>query len=339
MKWFRKARPWIGLVMTVAGIVAFFMARSGTARAGQEIALQGSDAPGPSVFTPSVAMAAPAPATAPATSSPPAGAGGTTAGLFEASRNTASCNVPQLTTFLEGTPEKARAWAAAAGVAPSDVNAYLNTLTPAITRVDTRVTDFGLREGKAVPRQVVLQAGTSVLLDRSAFPRVRCSSGNPLAEPRALPAKPRYTGPPWPAFQPANVVVIPSIPQPPVIMLVDRISGAVFGRLMSGAGVIDIDPPAPGAPLVVVEPGQQGTVAGSNWAPGTPLQITFDNPAVALGAANADAAGSFSLLVTVPPQAEPGVHLVTISGAGSSVNQTIYVIPRAVRVNRAGGLG
>jgi hypothetical protein len=76
---------------------------------------------------------------------------------------------------------------------------------------DTRVTNHGFRDARAVPDQAVLQTGTAVLVDRYGVPHVRSACGKPLLPPTAVKSKPVYTGPHRPTFQPAAVVrVVPA---------------------------------------------------------------------------------------------------------------------------------
>jgi hypothetical protein len=78
------------------------------------------------------------------------------------------------------------------------------------------VTNHGFADGTATPRQSVLQAGTSVMVDRYGVPRVRCSCGNPLTEPAPVASLATATsdgtfvvvGQPWQQWNPSAVVVV-----------------------------------------------------------------------------------------------------------------------------------
>ena len=320
-------------VVLLAVAVGIFVARRGDAASADDITLQGSDTPGTQTFTPSIANPAPTPAnatTAPAPSS--AGLVRATAdapGLYGGTRNAANCNTSALVTALQADGSRARAWAEPLEIAPPDIASYVATLTPVITRVDTRVTDYGFGGGKAVARQMILQAGTDVLVDRAGTPRVRCSSGNPLGPPRAITGTPSYEGPRWAGFSPATVVIIAPAPAPVIFVLVDVNTLAVFVRIPGGVVIVDIDRPAAGVGLLVFEAGQPALLSGRNWPPGTAVTVTFDNPAVTLATVNADAAGNLAAPVTIPAAATPGPHAVTFTGGGFAVNQTIYVVPTA----------
>jgi hypothetical protein len=332
----RQLRLVVSGVLLVVGIASFFLSRGGTAEAAQKVVLQPAFSVPHAPFTPSIAAPPPAQLATTATTTPAprtdaaAPTSGSSPGLYGGTRDAPSCDAARLVSYLGANPEKGRLWAEASRIKPTDIRAYVATLTPAVLRLDVSVTDFALAGNRLAARQVVLQAGTAVLLDRAAFPRVRCVSGNPLAEPRPVVKRPRYQGPQWPGFQPTGVVIIR--PAPVVILvLVDIVNGLVFVRIPGSIVIIDIDQPPPGATIAVVPPGGLATVRGQNWPPGTPVTITFDNPAVTLGTATATGDGNVAADVTVPETAAVGVHQVTIAGGGLTAAQPLYVIPRAVR--------
>jgi hypothetical protein len=253
-------------------------------------------------------------------------------GLYAGQRDVPSCKTDQLVSFLQGNPSKASAWASAIKIDPSQIKDFVATLTPALTRVDTRVTEFEFgNNNKPLPKQTILQAGTAVLLDRTAFPRVRCIAGDPLAEPRAVSSTPTYTGPRWAGFSPSTVVVVTPAPQPVAIILIDVTNGSVFVRIPGSLVLIDINLPPTGVAIIIVEPGGPFTVTGVRFPPGAALTVVFDNPAVTLATPTADGAGNFAVQVTAPANAAPGVHQVTTTGGGVSLTQPVYVIPPAVR--------
>jgi len=325
-----------GLLFLTAGVV-FFASRSGSANAG-EIFREPSDRPGPNTFTPSIASPAPATTAPNALTAPaPSQNGLTTAkgdapGLYAGQRDVPSCKPDQLVNYLQTNPSKGQAWASAIGIQQSQIKDFVATLTPAVLRVDSRVTDFQFgSNGKALPKQTILQAGTAVMLDRTAFPRVRCQSGDPLAQPRAVTSTPSYSGPQWTGFSPATVVVIRPAPQPVALVLIDLTTGRTFVRIPGSLVLVDIDQPPTGVAIIIVEPGGPFTVTGVRFPPGAALTVVFDNPPVTLGNPTADGAGNFAIQVTAPADAAPGVHQVTTTGGGVSLTQPVYVIPPAVR--------
>ena len=325
----------LGVALLLLGLALVMITRPSGGAAAGEIFLEASDLPGSATFTPSIAEPPP-PAPAPsATAVPEPSPGGlvrsdaASPGLYGGVRNAPSCRTRELVGALTADPVRARAWAGVVGIAPSDIGAYVDTLTPALLRVDTRVTDWSFARTRAVSRQAILQAGTAVLLDRSVAPRVRCASGNPLGEPQAVSVAPRYSGPRWPAFRPNTVVVVTPAPQPPpVIVLIDINTGLPFSRIPGSIVIIDIDRLGPGIVVAVAEPGGPVTITGARWPPGALLTLVFDNPVVTLGTVTADGAGAFSVVVRVPEGAAPGVHQVRISGGGFALDTPVYVVPR-----------
>ncbi|TXS21828.1 hypothetical protein EAO71_26510 [Streptomyces sp. ms191] len=184
----------------------------------REVFLQPIAAEGPDPFTASTVnpAAAPPPATVPP--DPPASATtapdltvrevtGSTPGLYGGTRSVASCDVERQVALLAEDPATSRAFAEAAGIPESRVASWLRGLTPVQLRADTRVTNHGLRDGRATAFQSVLQSGTAVLVDQYGAPRVRCACGNPLRSPVAVQGAVQ-SGRPWSGYRPDRVVVV-----------------------------------------------------------------------------------------------------------------------------------
>jgi hypothetical protein len=108
------------------------------------------------------------------------------------------------------TDDKARsvAFAEGARIGGSAVPGFLRGLTPVVLRADTRVTAHGYRHGDATSFQSILQAGTAVLVDDRATPRVRCSCGNPLGPAVAMEGAVGRRGNPWHGYRPDHVLLI-----------------------------------------------------------------------------------------------------------------------------------
>lgn len=159
--------------------------------------------------------------------------------LYGGSLDTASCNKEQLIGFLGDHSDKAAAWAAVQGIRPSEIRAYINSLTSVILLRDTRVTNHGFSHGRAMPRQAVLQRGTAVLVDDFGVPRARCYCGNPLGPPRALSA-PVDVGPRWPGYEPTRVIVVVARVEVETFVLVDVDTGERFGRPAGSNGPEDV---------------------------------------------------------------------------------------------------
>lgn len=79
---------------------------------------------------------------------------------------------------------------------------YLYTLTPARLLRDTAVTEHRAG-GPDAGRPAVLEAGTAVLVDRFATPRVRVASGTPLTPLSGGSSAPADPGAEWPGYDPA----------------------------------------------------------------------------------------------------------------------------------------
>lgn len=204
------------VVAAVVLAVVFTRSDGGSTSAGGdgEVFLQAAAKTGPDPFTESTAKDSSAPpvSASPADTSEPAnavrGVDGGAPGLYGGTRNVSSCDVEKQVKALQADPSKNRAFASVAGVQPTEVPAYLRSLTPVQLRMDTRVTNHGYRDGAATSYQAVLQAGTAVLVDSHGVPRTRCACGNPLTPPVAQQTTPKRTGDSWPSYRPSNVVVV-----------------------------------------------------------------------------------------------------------------------------------
>jgi hypothetical protein len=187
-----------------------------------EIVRQPADAHGLNPFTASAAQdSLPADAPAPTASPSPAestlGApalSGALPGLYAGHRGVSGCDVDQLIAGLTADSTKAGAFAGVVGIKPAGIDAYMRTLTPVLLRADTRVTNYGYRDGKAVAFTSVLQAGTAVLASPHGRPRVRCQCGNPLLRPPAAAGTEKYTGPSWSSFAPSRVIAVAPASKP-----------------------------------------------------------------------------------------------------------------------------
>jgi hypothetical protein len=170
-------------------------------------------------------------------------------GLYGGSRSKVLANKDAQLQFLLDNLDKAKAFCAALNadptlkwsggdqVTPDQLAAYFAELTPLLLTRDIRVTNHGYRDGLPTPRQSVLQAGQLVLVDRYGVPRTRCECGNPLIPPIAVSVKPRYTGTPWPAFDPGLVIVIQPAPIfINIFTVIDIETGQTFGRPVGTSG-------------------------------------------------------------------------------------------------------
>jgi hypothetical protein len=101
---------------------------------------------------------------------------------FGGSGSNRVCDRDKLLRFLRRNPEVMREWARVLGVRPTfgAVKRYIAKLHPVTLTRDTQVTNHAYKNGRAVPFQAILQAGTAVLVDKYGTPVVRCFCGNPL---------------------------------------------------------------------------------------------------------------------------------------------------------------
>ncbi len=233
-------------------------------------------------------------------------------GLYGGTRNYASCDKPQLVTFLEQNPAKASAWATTLGIQTTQISQYVSGLTDVILRTDTRVTNHGYVNGVADPIQSVLEAGTAVLVDQYGRPVVKCYCGNPLTPP-VLYSSPVYTGPLWVGFSTTQITIIQqsttiinqfTLYDPSTGMEFTRTPNGPDGRYISPRSTTTTgpQPTSPGStptqppptqttsttaptenPSVSLSPNpvvQGGTVtlSASGFAPGASLQITVNRP-------------------------------------------------------------
>ncbi len=229
-----------------------------------EIFLEPADSEGPESFTGELfltetsttatdappATAAPAgEATGPATVE---GVVGDTPGLYGGTRDNAVCDKAAQLQFLQDHPDKANAfvealngdaalmWSGGTTLGLTQLPDYFAELTPIVLTRDTRVTNHGFRDGRPTSRQVVLQAGTAVLVDRYGVPRARCLCGNPLTTPQPVEAAPVYTGVAWPGFDPTTIVVVNQTTVViDVFVLVDVTIGGEFIRPAGSDGSTD----------------------------------------------------------------------------------------------------
>jgi hypothetical protein len=162
---------------------------------------------------------------------------GTEPGLYGGTRQAASCDPDQLVAFLEDDPDKGAAWADVQGIDPADIGGYVDGLTPLLLPADTRVTNHGFAGSVATPRQSVLQTGTAVMVDELGVPRVRCSCGNPLAEPEPVEGTTSYRGDAWDAFTPDDLAAVAPGDEPvDTFVVLDVESGEEFLRPAGSTG-------------------------------------------------------------------------------------------------------
>lgn len=164
---------------------------------------------------------------------------GTTPGTYGAVVGGEVCDVGVLRNRLAGDEMLARVWGAPLGIAPSDVFAFLDTLTPVVLLADTAVTDHELRGERVAARQAVLERGSAVLVDGYGTPVVRCMSGAPLRAAQRLPDGVRVDGDAWPGFSLDAVRRVPAgVRDVSTFVLVDVATGLPVRRVAGIDGML-----------------------------------------------------------------------------------------------------
>ena len=172
---------------------------------------------------------------------------GDTPGLYGGTRNAASCDATKMVAFLNANPGIAGAWAGVLGIQPTDIDAYVATLTPAVLRSDTAVTNHGLKGRVATRIPAVLQAGTAVLVDAKGRPVVKCACGNPLTAPAT--GRRSYSGPSWSGFAEQDVTEITTAAEAlQELILVDLLTNRTFARPVGNDGDADVPATVPPTP-------------------------------------------------------------------------------------------
>ena len=237
-----------------------------------EVLLEPAMDAGPATFgTPGVAATA---LPVPSSVVVPTGGGITTArgatpGLYGGTGSDLLCDRAQMSAYLMSNPAKAAAWVGALNTDPTlvwsgnlplttvDIPAYLAELTPVYLLNDVRVTNFGFSNGVATPRQSVLQAGTSVLVDTRGVPRARCLCGNPLTAPSTNAGVTSYVGTRWANFSASQLVSILASKRTIVVFtLVDMTTGQPFERPVGTTLVQPVQPTPTPTPTPSPEPTQ-----------------------------------------------------------------------------------
>jgi hypothetical protein len=241
---------------------------------GGELALTAAADPGPNAFMPPAAPPPPT-NTQPPPTLQPQGDGSTVEtvplpgdrdGLYGGTDNNAGVDPDKMVDFLSANPTQAGAfvdalnsdptvyWSGGRRLIVADIRAYLHELTPAVLRLDTRITNHGFDGTHPTNLQSVFQRGTSVLVDAHGVPRVRGLSGSPLTAPDTLKGGPKLVGTPWPDYHPGALARIePTTADIKNFVLVDVVTGLPFNRPVGTTGTGDtphtqpVAPPQPGA--------------------------------------------------------------------------------------------
>jgi hypothetical protein len=333
----RSKRTWLiaslaVLLIAVAGVGVTACHHKAT---GAELVLTAATDPGANAFMPPAASPPPINTQPPPTLQPQ---GDDTAvatqplpgdrdGLYGGTLNNPASDREQMITFLGAHPSQAGAfvdalntdttmyWSGGRPLTVADIPAYLRELTPALLRLDTRVTNHGFDGTHPTTVQSVFQAGNAVLVDPHGVPRVRGLSGNPLTAPVALRGTPNLVGTAWAGYRSgALAAVLAAAAAITNFVLVDVVTGHPFNRPAGTTGTNDTPHTQPVAPPEVAT----SAAATSGQAPQLDIDGTYFEQPVStvpkLGCGSADSQAPVTQTVT-----HQG-NTVTIGGYTGTLN-------------------
>jgi hypothetical protein len=285
----RRLIPLLVIVL-IATIVASTSCSS-KAASGGELELTAAADPGPNAFMPPAAPPPPTDTQPPPTLQPQgddhtvetAPLPGDRDGLYGGTDNNAGIDPDKMVDFLGANPTQADAfvdalnsdptvyWSGGRRLVVADIATYLRELTPAVLRLDTRITNHGFDGAHHTSLQSVFQRGTAVLVDAHGVPRVRGLSGNPLTAPIALKGEPKLVGAPWPGYHPGALArVEPTTADIKNFVLVDVVTGKPFNRPAGTTGAGDTPHTQP-----VGSPGPASTATKAGHDPLSDIDGTY----------------------------------------------------------------
>lgn len=164
---------------------------------------------------------------------------GTTPGTYGGVRSGDVCDATALVSTLISNEVVGAAWSAVHSIDFGEIEQFVGSLTPVVLLRDTLVTDHGFDNGRIHPEQAVMERGTSVFVDRTGTPRVRCISGSPLRRPQPLTDTVVAVGQAWHGFSLNAVADVPSARVATSrFVLVDIRSGRPLLREAGAAGAL-----------------------------------------------------------------------------------------------------
>jgi hypothetical protein len=278
------------LVVVLIGAIGAVPACHSKASGG-ELMLTAAADPGPNAFMPPAASPPPT-STQPPPTLQPQGDGNTVEtaplpgdrdGVYGGIDNNAEVDGDKIADFLTANPAQANSfveslnsdttiyWTGGNHLTVADMPRYLHELTPAVLRLDTRITDHGFDGTHSHARQSVFQAGNAVLVDAHGVPRVRGLSGNPLTAPIQLKGEPKLLGTPWPGYRPGALArVEPTAAAMSNFVLVDVVTGQPFNRPAGSTGTNDTPHTQP-----VASPGPASTATKAGHDPLSDIDGTY----------------------------------------------------------------
>jgi hypothetical protein len=83
-----------------------------------------------------------------------------------------------------------------------------------------------------------------------------------------------------------------------------------------------------------ISPGDEVTVSGKHWQPGSTVTFTLEPEGINLGSATVGVNGKFSAVLTIPNNIVPGPHTIQCSG----LNRRGVPVVRAITIEILGGV-
>lgn len=159
--------------------------------------------------------------------------------LYGVSSTSAVCDQGRLTKLVTARGAAAQAWADAMSTSRAQIPETISHLTPVLLARDLAVTEHQLVKDQTEPTQVILQAGTAVLIDVHGAPKVRCVSGDPLSTAEVTETA-RLVGERWDGFNGAKVIDVEPTPAPvKTIPAVDIDTGKQIAAPLGGTLSLD----------------------------------------------------------------------------------------------------
>jgi hypothetical protein len=273
--WSRRNQLLVALVVALiaaAGVSVVVFRQVLSKQSGGELVLTAATDPGANAFMPPAASP-PQANTQQQPTLQPRGDGktvesqplpGNRDGMYGGAQSNSGVDRDKMADYLGGHPAEASAfvdalnsdptvyWSGARRLTIADITTYLRELTPAVLRLDTRITNHGFDGAHFTTVQSVFQTGTSILVDAHGVPRVRGLSGDPLTAPIALKGAPKVVGAAWPGYHPGALAEIsPAGTAITTFVLVDVVTGQAFNRPAGTTGTGDtphteaVAPPVP----------------------------------------------------------------------------------------------
>jgi hypothetical protein len=145
------------------------------------------------------------------------------------------CDTEAIGRAIEGDPGRAAAWAEALGLrSPDGIEDRLAALTPVVLTADTWVTSYRYADGRAVAEQVVLERGTSVLVDAGGLPTVKCGNANPLRPPSVEGSAAPPDDAPWAGYDTGQVTSVSGGDEVEQFRVVDVDTGRSYQQPVGG---------------------------------------------------------------------------------------------------------